>query len=129
LGAGLVGLAMLQGWEVLAFNLVVDDVASPAAVADAVDDIMLSPAGLAVGLLFLVVGFLGLFATLVSLWRSTAVPRLAVLLLLAGFLIDVVGRPLEGHLTSFIGATWIAVTILNPQPVSASRQPDSTEQP
>lgn len=113
LGAGLVGLAMLQGWEVLAYNLVVDDVLSPAAAAEAVDDISSSPAGLAVGLLFLVVGFLGLLATLVALWRSHAVPRVAVLLLLVGFVTDVLGRPAEGHVVSFIGATWVALTILN----------------
>ena len=126
LGAGLVGLAMLQGWEVLAYNLVVDDLAPPDTVARAVDDIMSSPAGLTVGLLFLVVGFLGLFATLVSLWRSRAVPRLAVLVLLVGFVTDILGRPVEGHLVSFIGATWVALTILNPLPVR--RQPADAEQ-
>ena len=116
LAAGMVGLAMLQGWEVLAFNLVVDDVLPPATVAGAIEDIASSPAGLAVTLLFLVVGFVGLLATLVSLWRSRAVPRLVVLLLLAGFVTDILGRPVEGHLVSFIGATWVAVTVLTPVP-------------
>jgi hypothetical protein len=115
LGAGLVGLATLQGWEVLAYNLVVDDALSPEAVAQAVDDAPSSPAGLAVGLLFLLVGFLGLLGTLLALWRSHAVPRLAVLLLFIGFLVDVFGRPVEAHVLSFVGATWIAVNLLTVQ--------------
>jgi hypothetical protein len=53
LGAGLVGLAVLQGWEVLAYNLVTQRVLSPADVATAVDNIASSPAGVAVMLLFL----------------------------------------------------------------------------
>ena len=121
LGAGLVGLAMVQGWEVLAYDLVTDDVLPPAAVAEAVDNVSSSPAGLTVGLLFLVVGFLGLLATLVSLWRSHAAPRLAVLLLLVGFLVDVLGRPVEGHAVSFIGAAWLAITILTAQHHPARR--------
>jgi hypothetical protein len=59
-----------------------------------------------------VLGFGGLLATLYSLWRSRAVPRVAVLTLLMGFVIDIVGRGTEGHLITFLGATWIAVTIL-----------------
>jgi hypothetical protein len=121
LGAGLVGLAMLQGWEVLAYNLVVDDVAPPATVAAAIDDIVSSPAGVAVTLLFLLIGVVGLLGTLVSLWHSHAVPRLAVLLLLGGFVTDLLGRPVEGHLVSFLGAAWVAVTILNTPPLRHRR--------
>jgi hypothetical protein len=121
LGAGLVGLAMLQGWEVLAYNLVVDNVAPPATVATAIDNIVSSPAGVAVTLLFLLIGLLGLIGTLVSLWHSKAVPRLAVLLLLGGFVTDILGRPVEGHLVSFIGAAWVAATILNTPPVRHHR--------
>jgi hypothetical protein len=29
-----------------------------------------------------------------------------------GFVIDIVGRGTEGHLITFVGATWIAVTIV-----------------
>jgi len=112
LGAGLVGLAVLQGWEVLAYNLVAQGVLSPAEVANAVDNIASSPAGVAVMLLFFVLGFGGLLATLFSLWRSRAVPRVAVLILLIGFVIDIAGRGTEGHLITFVGATWIAVTIV-----------------
>src|SRR3954454_16506270 len=112
LGAGLVGLAVLQGWEVLAYNLVTQSVLSPAEVANAVDNIASSPAGVAVMLLFFVLGFGGLLATLFSLWRSRAVPRVAVLILLIGFVIDIAGRGTEGHLITFVGATWIAVTIV-----------------
>jgi hypothetical protein len=112
-GAGLVGLAVLQGWEVLAYNLVTQRVLSPADVANAVDNITSSPAGVAVMLLFFVLGFAGLLATLYSLWRSRAVPRVAVLILLMGFAIDIAGRATEGHLITFVGAAWIAVTILH----------------
>jgi hypothetical protein len=106
-------LAVLQGWEVLAYNLVTQRVLSPADVANAVDNITSSPAGVAVMLLFFVLGFAGLLATLYSLWRSRAVPRVAVLILLMGFAIDIAGRATEGHLITFVGATWIAVTILH----------------
>jgi hypothetical protein len=121
LGAGLVGLAMLQGWEVLAYNLVVEDVAPPATVAAAIDNIPSSPAGVAVTLLFLLVGLVGLLGTLVSLWLSHAVPRLAVLLLLGGFVTDLLGLPVEGHLVSFLGAAWVGVTILATPPVRHHR--------
>jgi hypothetical protein len=112
LGAGLVGLAVLQGWEVLGYNLVTQQVLPPPSVASALDNIASSPAGVAVMLLFFVLGFGGLLGTLFSLWRSRAVPRVAVLILLLGFIIDIAGRGTEGHLITFVGATWIAVTIL-----------------
>src|SRR4051794_24810344 len=112
LGAGLVGLAVLQGWEVLAYNLVTQGVLSPGEVANAVDNIASSPAGVAVMLLFFVLGFGGLLATLFLLLRSRAVPRGAVLFLLIGFVTDTAGRGTEGHLIPFVGAPWIAVTIL-----------------
>jgi hypothetical protein len=63
-------------------------------------------------LLFFVLGFGGPLATLFSLWRSKAVPRVAVLIVLVGFAVDIAGHGTEGHLTTFVGATWIAVTIL-----------------
>jgi hypothetical protein len=112
LAAGLVGLAVLQGWEILSYNLVIQGVLPPASVANAVDNISSSPAAVAVMLLFFVLGFGGLLATLFSLWRSRAVPRVAVLILLLGFALDIAGRGVEGHVISFVGATWIAVTIL-----------------
>ena len=118
LAGGFTGLAMLQGWEVLAYNLVADDVASPATVATAIDGIAASPAGLTVQLLFFVVGGLGLLATLVSLWRSQVAPRLYVLVVLAGFLIDVFGRPVEGHVVMFAAAAWLAAAILTATPVN-----------
>jgi hypothetical protein len=71
----MVGFAMLQGWEVLAYNMGSDDVASPAVVATAVDDITSSPAGATALILFMLLGFGGLLVTLVSLWRSQVVPR------------------------------------------------------
>ena len=111
LGSGLVGLAMLQGWEVLAYNLVADDAASPETVASAVDGITSSPAGIAVLVLFMVLGFGGLLITLMSLWRSQVVPRAAVLLLLIGFVVDAFIAPVEGHVIMFLAASWIAFTV------------------
>src|SRR5688572_6472000 len=108
LGAGLVGLAVLQGWEVLAYNLVTQGVLSPAEVAKAVDNIASSPAGVAVMLLFCA-----------RLWRAARNPvftlavagcaTVPVLILLIGFVIDIAGRGTEGHLITFVGATWIAL--------------------
>jgi hypothetical protein len=47
-------------------------------------------------------------------------------ILLIGFVIDVVGRGTEGHLITFVGATWIAVTILR---VDKSAQTDDAQPP
>jgi hypothetical protein len=60
-----------------------------------------------------VLSFGRLLETLFSLWRSRAVPRVAVLILLVGFITDIAGRGTEGHLIIFVGATSIAVTILH----------------
>jgi hypothetical protein len=40
------------------------------------------------------------------------VPWVAVLILLVGLIVDIAGRGTEGHLIIFVGATWIAITIL-----------------
>jgi hypothetical protein len=112
LACGLVGLSMLQGWEVLAYNMVTDELVSPEVVAAAVDDITSSPAGIAVLVLFMVFAFGGLMVTIVSLWRSQVVPRAAVLLLLAGFVVDAFLAPVEGHVVMFLAASWIAITVL-----------------
>lgn len=126
LGSGLVGLAMLQGWEVLAYNLVADDAASPETVASAVDGITSSPAGIAVLVLFMVLGFGGLLITLMSLWRSQVVPRAAVLLLLIGFVVDAFIAPVEGHVIMFLAASWIAFTIIRAAPRAPSRPPGAS---
>ena len=112
MAAGLVGLAMLQGWEVLAYNLVTDGAASPETVATAVDDITSSPAGITVFVLFLMVGFIGYLLTMLALWRSRVVPRLAVLLLLTGFIVDAFVAPVAGQIVSFVGAAWVAVIVI-----------------
>ena len=43
----------------------------------------------------------------------------SVLILLVGFAVDIAGRGVEGHVISFVGATWIAVTILHAARVSS----------
>jgi hypothetical protein len=48
-----------------------------------------------------------------------AVSRVAVLILLVGFITDIAGPGTEGHLIIFVGATWIAVTILGGGEASA----------
>ena len=121
LACGLVGMSMLQGWEILAYNLVSDDAATPAVVATAVDDITSSPAGIAALVLFMVLGFGGLLLTLLSLWKSEAVPRAAVLLLLVGFIVDAFLAPVEGHVIMFLAASWIAFTIIHAAPRAPSR--------
>ena len=112
LGAGLVGLAVLHGWQVLAYNLVTDRAVPPATVASAVDGIASSPAGFTAMALYMGLGTAGLLGTLFSLWRSRAVPRVAVLLLLGGSVTDVAGRGAVGDLISLVGVTWVAATIV-----------------
>jgi hypothetical protein len=79
-----------------------------------------------VTLIFFVLGRLGLLATRVALWRSQAAPRLYVLIVLVGFVFDVIGRPLEGHLLLFVGASYLAVTVLTP---AGSRAPGDELRP
>src|SRR4051794_41974917 len=92
LGAGLVGLAVLQGWEVLAYNFVTQGVLSPGDVANAVDNIASSPAGVAGMLLFFLLGFGGVLATLFFLLGGRGVPRGAVLIFFFGVVFGIGGR-------------------------------------
>ena len=52
-----------------------------------------------------------------ALWRSGAVPRGAVVLMLVFVILDVpLQRPLSGHLVALAGAAWIAWSILRAAP-------------
>jgi hypothetical protein len=71
-------------------------------------------------LIFLPFAFFGLLTSAVALWRSGAVPRAAVLLIVAFLVVDVFLGP-EGfgitpdwvsRVISFVGACWIASAVL-----------------
>ena len=87
-GFGLVGLSAVEGYETLAYALAQDGRFELTALADVVDAQSSVPA--IVMLLLLVLGvFFGLLTLAVALWRSGAVPRAAVLMILAFLIVDV----------------------------------------
>ncbi len=71
-----------------------------------------SAADTAAQLLFLIGLMIGLRLTVLSRWRSRAVPRPAALLLLAFLIVDLAGRRVESHLLGLAGASWIAIVVL-----------------
>ena len=117
-GCGLVGLSAVEGYETLAYALAQDGRFELTALADVVDAQSSMPA--IVMLLLLVVGvFFGLLTSAVALWRSGAVPRAAVLMILAFLLVDLVlyeqfaiAPAWASHVFDFVGACWIASAVL-----------------
>src|SRR5829696_8811140 len=117
-GFGLVGLSAVEGYETLAYALAQDGRFELTALADVVDAQSSVPA--IVMLLLLVLGvFFGLLTSAVALWRSGAVPRAAVLMILAFLLVDLVLYEQFGiapawasHVFDFVGACWIASAVL-----------------
>lgn len=116
-GAGMVGLTFLQGWEVLAYSLVDQDVVVTGKLAEAIDGLS-SPSAIAVYALFFGGVLVGFIMTAVALWRSRAVPRGAIGLLMLFLIVDAfLMRPVEGHVIGFLGAAWIAVTVVRARPI------------
>ena len=118
LGCGLVGLSAVEGYETLAYTLAHDGRFELATLADPVDAMSSVPA--IVMLLLLVVGaFFGLLTLAVALWRSGAVPRAAVLMILAFLVVDFVlyegfgiAPAWASHVFNFVGACWITSAVL-----------------
>ena len=118
LGCGLVGLAAVEGYETLAVALAQDGRFDLTALADVVDAQSSVPA--IVMLLLLIPGVcFGLPTLAVALWRSGAVPRAAVLMILAFLLVDLflyeqfgIAPAWVSHVFDFVGACWIASAVL-----------------
>ena len=119
LGCGFVGLSAVHGYETLAYALVQDGRFDSTALADVVGAQSSTPA-IVMLLIFLPFAFFGLLTSAVALWRSGAVPRAAVLLIVAFLVADVFLGP-EGfgiapdwvsRVISFVGACWIAWAVL-----------------
>jgi hypothetical protein len=117
-GCGMVGLSAVEGYETLAYALAQDGRFDLAALAD-VSDQSSTPA-IVMLLIFLPFAFFGLLTSAVALWRSGAVPRAAVLLIVAFLVVDVFLGP-EGfgiapdwvsRVIAFVGACWIASAVL-----------------
>ena len=79
-----------------------------------------SPPAIVMLLIFIPFAFSGLLTSAGALWRSGAVPRAAVLLIVAFFVVDVFLGP-EGfgitpdwvsRVIAFVGACWIASAVL-----------------
>jgi multisubunit Na+/H+ antiporter MnhB subunit len=111
LASGLVLLATMMGREVITYALAQDGVLPPAEVADLLRTVDTVPA-MVVQIVFLLGVALGLLLTAVALWRSRAVPRPAIVGLVAFLVVDIAGRPVEAHLLAFLSAGWIAVSVL-----------------
>src|SRR5215211_164611 len=117
-GCGMVGLSAVEGYETLAYALAQDGRFDLAALAD-VSDQSSTPA-IVMLLIFLPFAFFGLLTSAVALWRSGAVPRAAVLLIVAFLVVDFFLGP-EGfgiapdwvsRVIAFVGACWIASAVL-----------------
>jgi hypothetical protein len=117
-GCGMVGLSAVEGYETLAYALAQDGRFDLAALANVSDQS--SPPAIVMLLIFLPFAFFGLLTSAVALWRSGAVPRAAVLLIVAFLVVDVFLGP-EGfgitpdwvsRVISFVGACWIASAVL-----------------
>jgi hypothetical protein len=117
-GFGLVGLSAVEGYETLAYALAQDGRFELTALAEVVDAQSSVPA--IVMLLLLVLGvFFGLLTLAVALWRSGAVPRAAVLMILAFLIVDVflnegfgIAPVWASHVFNFVGACWIGSAVL-----------------
>jgi hypothetical protein len=119
LGCAFVGLSAVHGYETLAYALAQDDRFDLSALADVVDAQSSTPA-IVMLLIFIPFAFFGLLTVSVALWRSGAVPRAAVLLIVAFLVVDFFLGP-EGfgiapdwvsRVISFVGACWIASAVL-----------------
>src|SRR5918994_1215118 len=127
LGCGFVGLSAVEGYETLAYALVQDGRFDSTALADVVIAQSSTPA-IVMLLIFLPFAFFGLLTSAVALWRSCAVPRAAVLLIVAFLLVDVflssegfgITPAWASHVISFVGACWIASAVLLAGPVGPS---------
>ena len=118
-GCGMVGLSAVHGYETLAYALAQDGRFDLTALADVVGAQSSTPA-IVMLLIFLPFAFFGLLTSAVALWRSGAVPRAAVLLIVAFLVVDVFLGP-EGfgitpdwvsRVIAFVGACWIAWVVL-----------------
>ena len=117
LGCGFVGLSAVEGYETLAYALAQDGRFDLTALADVVDAQSSTPA-IVMLLIFLPFAFFGQLTSAVALWRSGAVPRAAVLLIVAFLVVDVflveggVAPVWASHVFAFVGASWIASAVL-----------------
>jgi hypothetical protein len=118
-GCGMVGLSAVHGYETLAYALAQDGRFDLTALADVVGAQSSTPA-IVMLLIFLPFAFFGLLTSAVALWRSGAVPRAAVLLIVAFLVVDIFLGP-EGfgiapdwvsRVIAFVGACWIASAVL-----------------
>lgn len=114
---GLINLGIHSGSELLQFQLAGDRVLTPAAVARLADHPSLPVS--VVSIVFLACILVGLPVTVVSLWRSGAVPRAAAALLGAFLALDLAGHGTTSHLVALAAATWIALYVVRPQPLRA----------
>ena len=120
LGCGFVGLSAVEGYETLAYALAQDGRFDLTALADVVGAQSSTPA-IVMLLIFLPFAFFGLLTSAVALWRSGAVPRAAVLLIVAFLVTDVfLGSNGVGivpdwvcRVFAFVGACWIASAVLH----------------
>lgn len=114
---GLLGLAAVEGFETFLFIAVGDGRFELPAIADVADNQMAGP-GAVMMVMFLIPAFVGLLIIAAALWRSASVPRAAVALVIAAFLVDVVAVEEGGaahwipHAVSLLAGAWIAGAVV-----------------
>lgn len=125
LGFGLVSLSAVEGYQVFAITLVEDGRVPLTVLAEVVEKVS-SAAVVAMFLMFIPFAFFGLLIVAAALWRSGAVPRGAVLLMLASVVVDFflnegfgIAPDFAGPGLSFLAASWIALAVLLGGRVSA----------
>jgi hypothetical protein len=119
LGCAFVGLSAVNGYETLAYALAQDGRLDLKALADVVNA-QSSPPAFVMLLIFIPFAFFGLLTSAGALWRSDAVPRAAVLLIVAFLVVDVflgsegfgIAPDWVSRVISFVGACWIASAVL-----------------
>jgi hypothetical protein len=73
--------------------------------------------------MFFLGAFLGIVIAMIALWRSRAVPRTAIALLLGFQVVQATGVPFPATGIALVGLAWMAVAILRTRPVPGDTLP------
>jgi hypothetical protein len=107
---GLVELGIHRGNEATTFHLITRGDLTPKAAADVFDAPSLTDTVAQLG--FLAPLLIGTLITVIALWRSHAVPRVAAALLVVYIVVGLTGLGLVAHLVAFAANAWIAACVL-----------------
>jgi hypothetical protein len=119
---GLTGQAVVTGVGLTAYMVAQSGKVDAAAFSAAIGD---GPAASLPGTVFTVMffagAFIGIVVMMVAVWRSRALPRAAVLLLVVFQLADIVSLPFPTTVIAAAGLLWMAVSLLSTRGVRAGQ--------